>query len=129
MRGSVLTAGYTAPVWRFRTSTAALEITAPAGSATVPVMVPRSWANAAQAHKNRHTVNNSDFIRIFLNEVELDKLLLAGKPARIANPVFPCAGANTLSIIRAAEPGTQLIHSQRYSLRSIKINNQPLVIC
>src|SRR5579871_1555677 len=46
-----------APVSTFRICTAAAATTAPAGSATVPVMVPRSlWAIADTAHAIKQTM-------------------------------------------------------------------------
>src|SRR5579884_2576785 len=71
---------------------AALAITAPAGSATVPVIVPRSWANAAQAHSNIQTVNHSDFIRLFLGDIGLKAFL---SPERSSGHSHLCWGTRT----------------------------------
>jgi hypothetical protein len=59
----VLAAEYSSLVPKFLTWILALEITAPVGSRTVPVIVPRSvWASAADARRrNTLTVEISVF--------------------------------------------------------------------
>src|SRR5690242_2497947 len=95
-------------------------MTAPAGSAIVPVIVPDpAWPKAMQAQANRQSAIHSDFIRLFLCKFGLDKFWLVGTPLEMGTSECKCADPKKADISRAT---IQQIRGQSdcYSIRSNK---------
>src|SRR5690242_18254621 len=79
-------------------------MTAPAGSAIVPVIVPEpAWPKAIQAQTNRQSAIHSDFIRLFLLLIWVGKVLTVGRALDMETSECECADPKKTDISRATE--------------------------